>query len=107
MFIGTPWASTMVEAQVSAKAVRSELDAVRRRARVDADAHAVDRETLENSLREARIRLDGLPDRDTNALRELASAVDEVNTRSAAVARFQMLVNRAADNKRRCCRCCA
>ena len=51
MFVGTPWASTMVEAQVAAKGVRAELDAVRRRARVDADAHANDREALEDALR--------------------------------------------------------
>lgn len=32
MFVGTPWASTMVEAQVATKAARAELEAVRRRA---------------------------------------------------------------------------
>lgn len=94
MFVGTPWASTMVEAQVAAKGVRAELDAVRRRARVDADAHANDRKALEDALRQTRIRRESLPDL-TQALRELAADVDEVNVRSAAVARFQMLVNEA------------
>lgn len=94
MFVGTPWASTMVEAQVSAKAIRAELDAVRRRARVDADAHADDRRSLENALREAQGRLESMPDL-TQSLRDLASAVDEVNTRSAAVARLQAFVTEA------------
>lgn len=94
MFVGTPWASTMVEAQVSAKTVRAELDAVQRRARVDADAHATDRQTLENALREARRRLESMPDL-TQSLRDLASAVDEVNARSASVARLQAFVTEA------------
>lgn len=94
MFVGTPWASTMVEAQVSAKAVRAELDAVRRRARVDADAHATDRAVLEDELLRARTYLEGLPDL-THVLRELSSAVDEVDTRSTAVARLQRLTKEA------------
>jgi len=91
MFVGVPWASTMVEAQVSAKAIQAELAAVRRRASADSHARSRDRSTLEDDLQQAREYLTRLPDTADN-LRELSAAMDSVNVHAAEVARLQRLL---------------
>lgn len=62
MFVGTPWASTMVEAQVAARQAQQELDAARRRATSDAAARVAERDNLAEQLEQARARLAELPD---------------------------------------------
>jgi hypothetical protein len=95
MFVGTPWASTMVEAQVATKAARAELEAVRRRARSDAEARATDHNSVADALREARDRLEALPDV-SREMSELSGVVEDVVARSVAMTDLQRAVAQAA-----------
>ncbi|MEV4116962.1 hypothetical protein [Nonomuraea sp. NPDC049695] len=61
LFLGAPWASTMVTASVAQKVVAAQLSAARQRAEADAHARKSKLEELSRALDAARARLAALP----------------------------------------------
>ncbi|MEV7801728.1 hypothetical protein AB0O28_02125 [Microbispora sp. NPDC088329] len=62
LFLGAPWASTMVAADVAGKIVAADLSAARKRAESDATARKTHLDLLVNRLEEAKTRLARLPE---------------------------------------------
>ncbi|MFF0205914.1 hypothetical protein [Streptomyces sp. NPDC005017] len=62
LFLGAPWAATMVSAAVAQKLVAAQLSAAKARAQADAAERQSKIDELEGSLHRAQQRLDALPD---------------------------------------------
>ncbi|MFE4698736.1 hypothetical protein ACFRIC_16880 [Streptomyces sp. NPDC056738] len=97
LFLGAPWAATMVSAAVAQKLVTAQLSAAKARAQAEADERQSKIDELEGSLHRAQERLDALPDLGQNAAdlnasyRALAEATQAAGTaqRELAEARTQ------------------
>lgn len=83
LFLGAPWASTMVSAAVAQKVVAAQLSAARQRATADAEARRAQLGELSRKLDTERARLDALPEQQqaagdlTATYRALAAATQE------------------------------
>ncbi|MEU0443737.1 hypothetical protein [Streptomyces sp. NPDC006186] len=62
LFLGAPWAATMVAASVAQKVVAAQLSAARQRAAADAEARRAQLGELTRQLDAERARLEALPD---------------------------------------------
>ncbi|EGX59228.1 MULTISPECIES: hypothetical protein [Streptomyces] len=68
LFLGAPWAATMVSAAVAQKLVAAQLSAAKARAQAEADERQSKIDELDHSLQQAQDRLDTLPDLGQNAV---------------------------------------
>ncbi|MDX3064361.1 MULTISPECIES: hypothetical protein [Streptomyces] len=68
LFLGAPWAATMVSAAVAQKLVAAQLSAAKARAQAEADERQSKIDELDRSLQQAQERLDTLPDLGQNAV---------------------------------------
>lgn len=97
LFLGAPWAATMVSAAVAQKLVAAQLSAAKARAQAEADERRSKIDELDRSLQRAQDRLDTLPDLGQNAAdlnasyQALAEATEAAGTaqRELAEARVQ------------------
>ncbi|WP_280503694.1 hypothetical protein [Nocardia farcinica] len=97
LFLGAPWAATMVSAAVAQKLVAAQLSAATARAQAEADERQSKIDELDRSLRHAQDRLDTLPDLGQSAAdltasyQALAEATEAAGTaqRELAEARLQ------------------
>ncbi|WP_329448969.1 hypothetical protein OG906_42360 (plasmid) [Streptomyces sp. NBC_01426] len=97
LFLGAPWAATMVSASVAHKIVTAQLSAAKARAQAEADERKSKIDELDRSLQRAQERLDALPDlgqsaADLNgAYQDLAAATEAAGAaqRELAEARSQ------------------
>lgn len=97
LFLGAPWAATMVSAAVAQKLVAAQLSAATARAEAESDERQSKIEELDRSLRHAQSRLETLPDLGQSAAdlkasyQALAEATEAAGTaqRELAEARVQ------------------
>ena len=88
MFIGTPWASTYVEAQVAARTAGAELTGVHRRAEKDSEANDAERDRLAGELAEAQLTRTVLV-AGGNALSSLTDAAMDMSSLSQSAAELR------------------